>query len=274
MRIRTIKPEYFVHEGLFDLERETGFPIRVAFAGLWCAADRRGRFKDEPRKLKVQILPYDDVDFSRVLDALSTRGFIVKHACSEGSFYVIPSFEKHQVINNRERESELPDPAGCQRVDACPTRAPRVTDACCKEGKGREPSTHTGAEPPSMPQAPEPVIPTAEEVETHGDMVGVPAEYCAYYHATCDEKHRWVTGNGHLLDWRREMKRWWETDRVKARWAKGKAAPDEPPRVSAASQAYALKARLEAVEAESPTYGGAASRTRSVSRSKPRTNPA
>ena len=101
-----------------------------------------------------------------------------------------------------------------------------------------------------MPQTPEPVIPTPEEVETHGDMVGVPAEYCAYYHATCDEKHRWVTGNGHLLDWRREMKRWWEADRVKTRWAKGKAVPDEPPRVSAASRAYALKARLEAVESE------------------------
>ena len=69
MRIRTVKPEFFTHEGLFELEKETGLPIRVAFAGLWCAADREGRFKWEPRRLGVQILPYDQVDFSRVLDA-------------------------------------------------------------------------------------------------------------------------------------------------------------------------------------------------------------
>ena len=43
-RIRTIKPEFFRHEGLYELEQETGFAIRVAFAGLWTACDREGRF--------------------------------------------------------------------------------------------------------------------------------------------------------------------------------------------------------------------------------------
>lgn len=80
VRIRTIKPEFFLHVGLFQAEKESGLPLRVAFAGLWGAADREGRFKWEPMKLKVQILPYDDVDFSRVLDALSTRGFLVRYA--------------------------------------------------------------------------------------------------------------------------------------------------------------------------------------------------
>src|SRR4051812_45234679 len=84
MRIRSIKPEFFLHEGLYELEQEAGLPIRVAFAGLWCAADREGRFKWEPRKLGVMILPYDGLEFSRVLDALSTRGFVVKYT-SEGS---------------------------------------------------------------------------------------------------------------------------------------------------------------------------------------------
>ena len=54
-------------------------PIRVAFAGLWTRCDREGRFQWRPRQLKVQILPYDNADFARVLDALATRGFIVKY---------------------------------------------------------------------------------------------------------------------------------------------------------------------------------------------------
>jgi hypothetical protein len=142
MRIRTIKPEFFNHAELFDAEKETKLPIRLAYIGLWCAADREGRFKWEPRRLGVQILPYDNIDFSRVLDACLTRGFIVGYALSDASttpeYGYIPSFTKHQVINNRERESELPNPLECKRFDACPTRAPRVPHAGKGEGKGKE----------------------------------------------------------------------------------------------------------------------------------------
>ena len=67
MRIRTIKPEFFLHEGLFEAERAAKLPLRLAFSGLWCAADREGRFKREPRRLGVQVLPYDSVDFWIVL---------------------------------------------------------------------------------------------------------------------------------------------------------------------------------------------------------------
>jgi hypothetical protein len=138
MRIRTIKPEFFHHEGLFDLERETGLPVRVAFAGLWCAADREGRFKWEARRLGVQILPYDQVDFARVLDALTTRGFIRRYASGTGTFGVIPSFLDHQVINNREKDSELPEPLEYLDPDASVTREPRVDHAGKAEGKGKE----------------------------------------------------------------------------------------------------------------------------------------
>jgi hypothetical protein len=146
MRIRSIKPEFFHHEGLFEAEIETNLPLRVAFAGLWCIADREGRFKWEPRRIGVQVLPYDGVDFSRVLDALTTRGFVVKYRVGDGCFGCIPSFLKHQVINNRESQSVLPDPEGnieetpinTEEFDASATREPREDHACTKEGKGRE----------------------------------------------------------------------------------------------------------------------------------------
>jgi hypothetical protein len=140
MRIRSIKPEFFHHEGLFEAELETKLPIRVAFAGLWCIADREGRFKWEPRRIGVQVLPYDGVDFSRVLDALTTRGFVFKYRVDDEYFGCIPSFLKHQVVNNKERASILPDylenGAITEEIDASATREPRDDDACHKEGKG------------------------------------------------------------------------------------------------------------------------------------------
>jgi len=78
-RIRTVKPEFFKHLELFELEEETGLPLRVAFAALWTVADREGRFKWIPRQLKIECLPYDNIDFSRVLHALTTREFIKKY---------------------------------------------------------------------------------------------------------------------------------------------------------------------------------------------------
>ena len=146
MRIRTIKPEFFLHESLFELERLSKLPIRLAFAGLWCAADREGRFKWEPRKLGIQILPYDMIDFSRVLDALTSRGFVCRYASSSGEIGFIPSFTKHQIINNREKPSDLPEPPESlenQGVDACSTRDERDVEdekdsLSGREGKGRE----------------------------------------------------------------------------------------------------------------------------------------
>ena len=125
-RIRTIKPEFFRHEALFEAERKSGLPLRLAFIGLWTAADRDGRFKWRPRQLKLDVLPYDEVDFVAVLDALVSGGFIMKYVIGDDVFGAIPSWSRHQVINNREAASTLPAP----RVDACATRAGRVPDAC------------------------------------------------------------------------------------------------------------------------------------------------
>lgn len=156
-RIRTVKPEFFKHEELFEAELETGLPLRLAFIGLWTICDREGRFKWRPRQIKTDVLPYDDCDFSRVLDALLTRGFIWKYEWERVEYGFVPSFTTHQVINNREIASSLPDPESCEiysvennNLHVTATRYPRVDDAsgtslCIaqgegngKEGKGRE----------------------------------------------------------------------------------------------------------------------------------------
>lgn len=142
MRIRTIKPEYFRHAELYDCELSSGLPIRVAFAGLWCVADREGRFKWEPRSLKVQILPYDDCDFALVLRCLESGGFIKRYAVDGKEFGFIPSFTEHQHINQREAASILPEPT----QEACASICMHVQEYACtgmhvgkgREGKGKE----------------------------------------------------------------------------------------------------------------------------------------
>ena len=117
-RIRTVKPELFKHEELYDLERASGLPIRLAFIALFTVADREGRFKWRPRTLKTECLPHDECDFSRVLDALESIGVISKYQAAEEEYGFIPNWAKHQSINQRESESSIPPPAGAVHVHA------------------------------------------------------------------------------------------------------------------------------------------------------------
>jgi len=235
-RIRTIKPEFFLHEDLYDLEVETGLPIRVAFAGLWCQADRMGRFRWRPRALKAQVLPFDDCDFSRVLHALTTRGFILKYASNGEEFGCIPGFLKHQVVNNREAASILPDPdaSNCQ-IDTS-TRAPRVPHACPTplvqdqgEGKGRERKgkEHIGVSTKVTPRF---VKPTLQEVAAYclERKNGIdPQTFVDHY-----ERVGWVVGQNKtpMKCWMAAVRTWEARRREQkaADRANGRPDPDDP----------------------------------------------
>lgn len=223
-RIRTIKPEALKHDDLWDLELETGLPIFRAFVGLWCMSDREGRFDWRPRMLKPDILPHWDGDFSRVLDALVTRGFIVRYSVDGKEYGWVPSFKEHQVINNREEPSRLPPPPEFSHSkldsDACPTRAPRDDDACptplCKiqgEGNGREgkgtegngnvacatdapPVAESASRPEPEPPTP-PKAPSARSASTLDKLLQMPIRQRAQkllereHEAQWLEPHRW-----------------------------------------------------------------------------------
>ncbi len=106
-RIRSVKPELFSHEGLYEAEVRYKLPLRLAFIALFGCCDREGRFRWQPRRLKLDMLPYDDVDIAAVLNAFIECGFIKKYE-HEGEVYgCIPSWSRHQKINHREGDSEL-----------------------------------------------------------------------------------------------------------------------------------------------------------------------
>ncbi len=109
-RIRTVKPEFFTHQGLFQATTASQLPLRCAFIGLFTCCDRHGRFRWDPTRLKLKILPYDSLDFSEVLEALAQAGFLRKYAYRGELYGCIPSWHKHQKINHRESPSILPAP--------------------------------------------------------------------------------------------------------------------------------------------------------------------
>lgn len=115
-RIRTIKPEFFLHEELTELS-----PLhRLLFIGLWCLADKKGRLEDRPKRIKVEILPWDDADVNAMLDDLQTGGFILRYEAEGLKLIQVIAFEKHQRITGKEREQGkvLPQPPGIDYEEA------------------------------------------------------------------------------------------------------------------------------------------------------------
>lgn len=119
-RQRHISPGFFTHPALYEHEARTGLPLRVAYAGLWCHADREGRFEWKPPVLKLGILPFDGVDFDRVLLALAEAEFIVRYEVDGRIYGMIPTFLRHQHPHAKEAPSKLPAP-GAHHTSTMPT---------------------------------------------------------------------------------------------------------------------------------------------------------
>lgn len=120
-RARNIKPGFFKN----DLLAECSPLARILFAGLWCEADREGRMEDRPKRLKADILPYDDCDLDELLNDLASRGFIVRYVVDGIGYIAIPEFKKHQNPHVKEAASSIPAP---NKPGASPVQAPEVPE--------------------------------------------------------------------------------------------------------------------------------------------------
>ncbi len=113
-RIRTIKPMFFQHERLFEIGKESSFGpyVRIAYAGLWTQSDCRGLFEWRPLRLKLGILPWDDVDFGAILELLQEEGFVVRYSINGKDYGWIRSFSTHQRPHKHEIDAgpQFPEP--------------------------------------------------------------------------------------------------------------------------------------------------------------------
>jgi len=109
-RIRYLKPDFFKDEDLAELP----FEVRLFFAGLWNFADKSGRLEERPKRLKVEIFPYDKVDIEKCLKLLSkpkngsNKPFIQRYAVENEHYIQIVNWEKHQKPHHTESDSKIP----------------------------------------------------------------------------------------------------------------------------------------------------------------------
>lgn len=105
-RARNLKPSFFTNDRLAEIH-----PLgRLLFAGLWTIADREGRLEDRPKRIKAEVLPYDNANVDKLLDDLGRAGFILRYAANGDRFIQVLAFNKHQNPHVKEGPSTIPAP--------------------------------------------------------------------------------------------------------------------------------------------------------------------
>lgn len=184
-RIRTIKPEFFTSDSVLSVS-----PLaRLLFIGLWCEADREGRLKWKPKTLKFRYLPSDSVNIEKLCEELEGAEMIATYSHDGADYCEIPSFKSHQVINNREKESELPSRVN----DASTTR-----ESGRKEGKeGKERKGMARFTPPSV-----------QDINSYFIEKGInnllEAEKMFNYY----ESNGWMVGRNKMKNWKSTANNW------------------------------------------------------------------
>lgn len=116
MRARNIKPGFFDNEILGELPPLT----RLLFIGLWCMADKEGRLQDRPKRIRKELLGYDDLkgeDVDRMLQELEDSGFILRYEAYSQRYISVINFLKHQSPHSKEAESIIPPPGEGMGLD-------------------------------------------------------------------------------------------------------------------------------------------------------------
>jgi len=106
-RARNIKPAFFQNEDLAELK-----PIeRLAFIAMWTVSDYKGCIEYRAKRLKVQLLPYDNCDIELIVNNLEQSRFIKTYSVQGLMYIKILNFEKHQNPHPNEKKSgsDIPD---------------------------------------------------------------------------------------------------------------------------------------------------------------------
>lgn len=107
-RARNIKHGFFTNDRLAECD-----PLaRILFAGLWTIADREGRLEDRPKRIKAELLPYDDCSGEELLGQLAKAGFVNRYTVGGSAYIQIINFLKHQNPHVKEAPSTIPAPEG------------------------------------------------------------------------------------------------------------------------------------------------------------------
>jgi len=117
-RSRNIKPGFFTNDELAELE-----PLaRILFIGIWTIADYKGDLLKRSKKIKAQILPYDNCDVEKLMINLFKSRFITIYNVNGESYAHINKFAEHQNPhpNEKKKGSNIPEysPELAQVIDS------------------------------------------------------------------------------------------------------------------------------------------------------------
>lgn len=99
-RARNIKPAFFDNDQLAEIE-----PLgRLLFIGLWTIADYKGDVIYREKRIKAQLLPYDDCDVKKIMINLDKSGFVRFYSDGDQIFLNVVNFAKHQNPHKNERD--------------------------------------------------------------------------------------------------------------------------------------------------------------------------
>lgn len=97
-RIRSVKPEFWTDGDITDCSPWA----RLFFIGTWnFALCDNGHLPDDPRRLKMQIFPADDVDAGALVEELIAAGRLVRLQIGDRSFLHIKRLADHQKTEKR-----------------------------------------------------------------------------------------------------------------------------------------------------------------------------
>ena len=123
MRIRTIKPEFWMSESVGRLSREA----RLLFLGLLSACDDSGRTRAASRFLASLLFPYDSDAIDRIdgwLTELEAQGIARRYVVEGCTYLELPKWSSHQKID-RPSPSKLPAFVESSRILASPREPSR-----------------------------------------------------------------------------------------------------------------------------------------------------
>lgn len=105
MRARNIKPGFYKNDDL----AECSIAARYIAPGLWMMADKEGRLEDRPKKIKMEILPADQIDIEPLLQELADKKHIIRYEIAGNKYIQIVKFKEHQRPHHNEVVSTIPE---------------------------------------------------------------------------------------------------------------------------------------------------------------------
>lgn len=143
-RIRTIKPEFWTDEKVIELSPYA----RLLFIGMWNFVDDEGRAEYSPTRLKLQILPSDDVNIEELCAELTRLELVSIYSHNSKDYMEVTNFSKHQRIDKR-RKSKHPAQFCADLRNFAPTCGNlQRTAEICNDGREREREKETPYSPP------------------------------------------------------------------------------------------------------------------------------